>query len=258
MDENLVKKSVQEHYARIALGGQSSCCSGTNDCCGSTTNNLLQITDLFEDAGIQSADLGLSCGLPTFSTEIRPGDVVLDLGSGAGVDVLRAARLVGDGGFVIGVDMTPEMVIRAQQNALSAGYSNVEFRLGDIESLPVHDESVDVVISNCVINLVPNKKQVFREVYRVLRPGGRISISDIVTFGEMPDDIRNDLALWAGCIAGAIDRDLYLSILQECGFINVSINQEVQYDPPELVWETSSKGRNFGIASITVGAIKPQ
>jgi len=213
-----------------------------------------------DDTSVASADLGLGCGMPTQFARINPGDTVLDLGSGAGVDVLRAARLVGESGKVIGVDMTPEMIARAQANAANGGFTNVEFRQGEIEALPVEDSSIDVVLSNCVINLVPDKRQAFREIYRVLRPGGRLSISDMVTYGTMPDEIRQDLTLWAGCIAGAIDRDEYLQIIRDSGFDEINIHQEIQSNPFESGDRTTGERNDqpalFGIASITLGAVK--
>lgn len=259
MDSSVIKSTIQTHYSNIALGKQTGCCGDSSSCC-TPSESLLNIFDPTEEASIQEADLGLGCGMPTQFARINPGDTVLDLGSGAGVDVLRAARLVGESGKVIGVDMTPEMIARAQANAANGGFTNVEFRQGEIEALPVEDSSIDVVLSNCVINLVPDKRQAFREIYRVLRPGGRLSISDMVTYGTMPDEIRRDLTLWAGCIAGAIDRDEYLQIVRECGFDEINIHQETQSDPFESGDRATGEGNDqpamFGIASITLGAVK--
>jgi ubiquinone/menaquinone biosynthesis C-methylase UbiE len=260
MDDKDIKATVQAYYTTIAQGKQQGCCGDSNSCC-TPSNSLLSIIDPTEETIIQEADLGLSCGMPTQFARINSGDTVLDLGSGAGVDVLRAARLVGESGKVIGVDMTPDMVARAQQNASNGGFNNVEFRLGDIEALPVEDGSVDVVLSNCVINLLPDKRQAFREIHRVLRPGGHLSISDMVTFGEMPDTIRQDLTLWAGCIAGAIDKGQYLQIIRDCGFDQITIHQEIKYNPFESPESnpapSSDEQMDFGIASITVEAIRP-
>lgn len=240
MDENNIKTAVQTYYADIAVN-RTSCCADSA-CCSS---DLLQIAD---DPTISEADLGLSCGSPTHTSSLKPGDTVLDLGSGAGVDVFRAAQAVGPQGYVIGVDMTPEMIARARANAEKGGYDNVEFRLGDIEKLPVDDSSVDLVISNCVINLVPDKRVAFKEIFRVLKPGGRISISDIVTHGAVPQDVRQDMALWAGCIAGAVDREDYLAMVEQTGFRNIQIVKSSGYD--------AYRGEGYGIASITFEAEK--
>jgi len=243
MDDQKIKTEVRSHYARIA-SQSGSCCSSSSSCCSDSQSSQ----SVLEDPTIAEADLGLGCGLPTEFAGIQPGDTVLDLGSGAGVDVFRAAKQAGLQGCVIGVDMTPEMIDRARANAIKGGYTNVEFRQGDIENLPVEDNSVDVVLSNCVINLAPDKGRVYQEIYRVLKPGGHFSISDIVTFGKVPDQIRQDLALWAGCIAGAMDRDAYLKVIEENGFSDINIDQFLVYDYP--------KGKDFGIASITVEAVK--
>ena len=253
MDDQVIKTEVRSHYAAIARQAKSSCCSTSpKDCCSSSPSDCCSCspaTDAgVEDATVAAADLGLGCGLPTQYAGIGPGNTVLDLGSGAGVDVFRAAKSVGPTGRVIGVDMTAEMIARARDNAARGGYLNVEFRLGEIEALPVADGSVDVVLSNCVINLVPDKTKAFGEIQRVLKTGGHFSISDIVTYGLVPDAIRRDLALWAGCIAGAVDRDAYLKLIEGCGFSDIQIHQFQVYDYP--------KGEDYGIASITVEAVK--
>jgi arsenite methyltransferase len=250
-DSTQIKKAVQTHYAEIAQNRQAGCCTTSNNDCCSNTSDLIALSTILprEDTTIGEADLGLGCGLPTLYADIQPGDIVLDLGSGAGVDVFRAARLTGPEGRVIGVDMTPEMIARANENAMRGNITNVDFRLGDIEELPVEDATVDVVLSNCVINLAPDKNRVFKEIFRVIRHGGSFSVSDIVTYGDVPDDIRNNLALWAGCISGAIDRDEYLGIIQQQGFTGVTIKKQVDYQQePETA---------YGIASITVSALKP-
>jgi SAM-dependent methyltransferase len=243
MDEKTIKLEVQKHYAAIAQAG-SSCCGGSS-CCDSSAAQpaLVSYAELAADI-VPGADLGLGCGLPTQSAGLRPGDTVLDLGSGAGVDVFIAAKAVGAQGRVIGVDMTPQMLARARANALKGGYHNVEFRRGDIEALPVDDASVDVVISNCVINLAPDKRRVFGEMYRVLKPGGRFSISDIVTHGDVPEAVRRDVELWAGCVAGALDQELYLQLLREAGFQDVRVGQRQDYESPP--------GVDYGFSSITV------
>jgi arsenite methyltransferase len=241
MDENNIKNAVQTYYADIAKN-RTSCCQQINTCCSSDQYQMA------EDSFISEADLGLSCGLPTQTAGLKPGETVLDLGSGAGVDVFRAAQAVGPKGFVIGVDMTPEMIARSRANAEKGGFTNVEFRLGEIENLPVDDESVDLVISNCVINLVPEKGLVFDEIFRVLKPGGRISISDIVTHGDIPEYVRQDMSLWAGCIAGAMDRDVYLKLVEESGFSNIQVRNYIDHD--------AYKGHGYGIASMTFEAEK--
>jgi len=247
MDKTTLKSTVKNHYASVAKGS-SSCC-GTGDCCGdqAAINPLVGYGDLSVNL-VDGADLGLGCGLPTLDAGIRPGDTVLDLGSGAGVDVFLAARAAGPQGKVIGVDMTPEMIARAWDNAVRGGYTNVDFRLGEIEDLPVTADSVDVVLSNCVINLALDKARVFAEIFRVLKPGGRFSISDMVTYGEVPQEIRLDLTLWAGCVAGALDREAYLEIIRQSGFSELHIKDFVEYD--------YLKGENYGLASITVQARK--
>jgi SAM-dependent methyltransferase len=242
MDNITIKTEVRKHYADIAL--QSKSCCGT-DCCGGddAINQLIDYGGLDAEV-VDGANLGLGCGLPTVNAGIRSGDTVLDLGSGAGIDVFLSAKAVGKEGHVIGVDMTPEMIDRARANARKGNYTNVEFRLGEIEHLPVADNTVDVVISNCVINLVPDKRVVYDEIHRALKTGGHFSISDVVTYGEMPESIRNDVALWTGCIAGAMDRDEYLKIIKDAGFSDVVINKFEVYD--------YLKGDNYGAASITL------
>lgn len=196
----------------------------------------------------EGSDLGLGCGTPTRFADLRPGEVVLDLGSGAGVDVFLAAKLVGPEGRVIGVDMTPEMIARARVNAAQAGFANVEFRLGEIEALPVADGSVDVVLSNCVINLVPDKARAFAELHRALKSGGRFSISDIVSFGDVPAEVREDAGLWASCIAGALDKAEYLAAIEGAGFEQVQVHHLEEY--------SQFRGDGYGFASITVGGRK--
>ncbi len=241
MDAIKIKQEVKNRYASIALQG-GGCCGGGGGCCSSEP----QTVSLVDYGPLEAAEgnLGLGCGLPTLYAGIGAGDTVLDLGSGAGVDVFLAARAVGPEGRVIGVDMTPEMIARARENALKSGYANVDFRLGEIEALPVESASVDVVLSNCVINLAPDKRRVFAEIQRVLKPGGRFSISDIVTYGDVPEAVRQDMDLWAGCTAGALDQDEYLGLLQEQGFSGVQVNSRVKFDNPE--------SKAYGFASLTV------
>jgi len=196
----------------------------------------------------EDADLGLGCGDPTADADLQPGQTVLDLGSGAGLDCFLAARRVGPGGYVIGVDMTDEMLARARANADRGGYTNVEFRKGEIEDLPVESGTIDRIISNCVINLAPDKARVFREAFRVLKPCGSMTVSDIVSFGEVPPSIRGDMERWAGCVAGAMDEAAYLGVIRSAGFRSVTVLKRMVYD--------YLRGPNYGFASITVRAIK--
>jgi ubiquinone/menaquinone biosynthesis C-methylase UbiE len=205
---------------------------------------------------VEGANLGLGCGNPTAIGNLKEGEIVLDLGSGGGFDCFLAAKKVGDKGRVIGVDMTPEMLARARENAVKIGTSNVEFRLGEIEHLPVADSSVDVIISNCVVNLSPDKRQVFKDAYRVLKPGGRLVISDVVATTEMPDQMREQAALLTGCIAGAEHIDKIRGLLEEVGFNEVKI--ELKARSKELVsgWFPGSGAENY-VASADIEALKP-
>ncbi len=227
MRDSKVKEHVKRKYGEIAQTG-GSCCP---ECCHSATDIALRIgysqDDLREIP--EASIMGLGCGNPVALAGLKEGETVLDLGSGAGIDVFLAAKKVGSRGRIIGVDMTEEMVVRARASASEYGYENVEFRLGEIENLPIEDSTVDVVISNCVINLSPDKKKVFREAYRVLKPGGRIMVSDIVTEGKMPEEVRRSLDAWAGCIAGALEKDGYLEIMRKTGFKEVKIVSESGY-----------------------------
>jgi arsenite methyltransferase len=226
--EDLVLK-VREKYGRIAEGKDAGCC-GPASACGGETAVSLEIGYGQKDlAKRPEANLGLGCGAPIDPLGLQPGETVLDLGSGAGLDVLLAAERVGPGGRVIGVDMTPAMVARARRHAEKAGVAHVEFREGRLEALPVDDGTVDAVTSNCVINLVPDKAMVFREVARVLKPGGRLVISDILLDGRLPEAIEQDVYAYVGCIAGAIDRRDYLALLEAAGLGGVEILKDVDY-----------------------------
>ena len=227
-----IKKEINQRYKSIASQTGNCCCaSASSSSCydGSTNVDLEKISSELgysdEELGSvpQGSNLGLGCGNPQAIANLKTGETVLDLGSGAGFDCFLAAQQVGDSGRVIGVDMTPEMVSRARANAEKGGFHNVEFRLGEIENLPVADDSVDVIISNCVINLSPDKPRVFAEAYRVLKPGGRLAISDVVAMNDLPDRIKNDLSLYAGCIAGAMPIDELKKILEETGFSEIKI-----------------------------------
>ncbi len=213
---------VREHYAERAR--QSDPCCGpdtTNSCCDS--KNVLYADELLASVPEEVAGFSLGCGDPVTLAELLPGQSVLDLGSGGGLDCFLAARQVGPDGKVIGVDMTPEMIAKARASAARMGVTNVEFRQGFLEDLPVDDNSIDVVISNCVINLAPDKSRVFSEAFRVLKPGGKLSVSDIVTDGPLPDKIKHSLSLWAGCVAGAQDAREYIALMQAAGYAEITL-----------------------------------
>jgi SAM-dependent methyltransferase len=219
---NEVHEVVQERYGAIAEN-RASCC-GPSDCCGDAPNaSLLYEGDLLDGLPLDVTGLSLGCGDPVTIAGLRKGERVLDLGSGGGIDCFLAARQVGPEGYVIGVDMTPAMLAKANANKARMGVTNVEFRQGQIETLPVEDDSIDVIMSNCVINLAPDKGAVFREAFRVLKPGGRVAISDIVTEGEFSDALRADLSRWAECVTGAIDLDHYTALMREAGFTEVAV-----------------------------------
>ncbi len=227
-----IKKQVRQGYAEIADGG--SCCAPTAKTCSCNS----QPQAVSESVGYsveelrsipKDAVMGLGCGNPVALASLKDGEVVLDLGSGGGIDCFLAANRVGSGGRVIGVDMTPEMLDKARGNAAKAGYKNVEFRLGEIENIPAADCSVDVVVSNCVINLSPDKDRVFREAFRVLRPGGRLMVSDIVLTQELPDCVRKSVSAYVGCIAGAIMKQDYLAMVAGAGFVDVEVLEEARF-----------------------------
>ena len=236
-----IKKTVRKRYAAAATSGQS-CCSQSVACCGSQQEaqmNAGLTVGYTEDelkAIPEEANLGLGCGNPSALAGLKQGEIVLDLGSGAGIDCFLAARQVGPAGRVIGVDMTPEMIERARGNAARSGFKNVEFRLGEIENLPVADSSVDVIISNCVINLSTDKPQVFREAFRVLRPGGRLLVSDLVLTKPLPEEISQSLDAYVACVAGALIKEDYLSAIKAAGFIDIKLLTEKVY-PVELLVE---------------------
>jgi len=220
-----IKKHVKKHYAELAKG--TSCCDVPTCCYPSSRTSFAKMIGYSDEELEGLPDSVIStvagCGNPTALADLREGEVVLDLGSGGGIDAFLAAKKVGPKGKVIGVDMTEEMVQLAKENAEKMRAENVEFRLGEIENLPLEDEMVDVIISNCVINLSPNKDKVFREAFRVLKPGGRLLISDIVTQGELPNEIRENLEMWAACVAGALDEKVYLQKIMDAGFEKVEV-----------------------------------
>jgi len=233
MRKEETKKVVREGYAKIARQ-DTSCCGPVSSCCGSTNlaeeiSKSIGYTEEEIKAVPEGANLGLGCGNPVTLASLREGETVLDLGSGGGFDCFLAADRVGQNGRVIGVDMTPEMIEKARENAGKGDYGNVEFRLGEIENLPAADNSVDVIISNCVINLAPDKSKVFTEAYRVLKPGGRLMISDIVLLRELPDFIKNSIEAYIGCLSGAMMRGEYIKSIKAAGFQEVGIVDETSF-----------------------------
>lgn len=274
MESEKIRKFVRDRYAGIASRG-GSCCGSGGDCGSRGTASVLSKGIGYSEEEARSvpegADLGLGCGNPTALASLAVGETVLDLGSGAGFDCFLAARKVGEKGRVIGVDMTPEMIGKAKGNAKKGGFGNVEFRLGEIENLPVADASVDVILSNCVINLSTEKEKVFTEAYRVLRPGGRVMISDLVLTRELPEPVRSSLEAYAGCIGGAIPLPEYIGLMESAGFRDIRIEKEKAFDI--LSDEGEAYGKWFvdafrisleavrdaagSIASVSLSGIKP-
>ena len=259
MEDGKIKKVVREGYAKIAKQS-SSCCAPVNSCCGSTdlAQNISKSIGYTEEelkAVPEGANLGLGCGNPVAMASLREGEIVLDLGSGAGFDCFLVANRVGETGKVIGVDMTPEMLERARENASKGNYANVEFRLGEIENLPVADNAVDIVISNCVINLAPDKRKVFKEAFRVLKPGGRLMISDMVLLKELPDFIKNSIEAYIGCLSGAIMRDEYIGAIKAAGFQEVNIIDETPF-PIECIANAPKVKAIIENLEIPLGKIK--
>lgn len=263
-----LKNAVREKYSEIALqdkdANAASCCGAT--CCSSEVYNIMA-DDYSQLEGYNpDADLGLGCGLPTEFARIEKGDVVIDLGSGAGNDAFIARAETGDSGKVIGIDFTEAMIAKARQNAEARGFNNVEFRQGDIEQMPVSDASADVIVSNCVLNLVPNKAGVFSEIFRVLKPGGHFSISDVVLTGPLPDDLRQAAEMYAGCVSGASQRNEYLDLIARSGFCNTTIQKEKDIVIPDDILSryldpsalAAFREQGSLIRSITVYAEKPE
>lgn len=260
-----IKKVVKDKYSSIAEGKVKSCCS-TSSCCGPADEVIINIQDSYEtqQGYVKEADLGLGCGLPTEYALIKEGETVVDLGSGAGNDVFVAHSFVGKTGKVIGIDMTESMIKKAEENKGKLGFSNVDFKLGEIEKMPLESAIADVVISNCVLNLVPNKVNAFREVYRIIKPGGRFCISDIVIAGDMPEKLQKSAELYAGCIGGAIKQEDYLGIIEKTGFKNVQIKKSKTIELPEEAIAMLGISRDVeefrkrggGIFSITVVGTK--
>ena len=265
--EEQLKEIVRKKYSEIALQDKetnmSSCCGAGG--CSTEVYNIMS-DDYSTLKGYNAdADLGLGCGLPTEYARIKKGDVVVDLGSGAGNDCFIARHETGDTGKVIGIDFTPAMIDKARQNAEARGFNNVEFRQGDIEKMPITSNAADVIVSNCVLNLVPNKDAVIKEIYRVLKPGGHFSISDVVLLGALPAGLRKDAEMYAGCVSGAIQKEVYLELIQSNGFENITIQKEKVITIPDDILKNylspaeilSLKMGSSGIFSITVYAEKP-
>ena len=264
-----LKAVVREKYAAIATQSKeqnaTSCCGATSACCGDDVYSIMADDYSKLEGYDPNADLGLGCGIPTEAAAIKEGNTVIDLGSGAGNDAFVARKIAGDKGKIIGIDFTEEMVGKARENAEKLGFNNVEFRLGDIEDMPVTSGKADVIISNCVLNLVPNKHKVFSEINRVLKPGGHFAISDIVLEGELPAKWKEVAELYAGCISGAIQKKEYLTIVEEAGFNNIQVKKEKRITIPEEILAgylspdevTAYKNSDTSITSITVYAEKP-
>lgn len=262
-----LKELVRQKYSEIALQdketNEASCCG--SGCCSTEVYNIMSDSYDNLEGYNPDADLGLGCGLPTQFAKIQPGNTVVDLGSGAGNDVFIARKEVGESGKVIGIDFTPAMIEKARANAEKLGFNNVEFRQGDIEKMPLTSNVADVIVSNCVLNLVPNKDGVFKEIFRVLKPGGHFSISDIVLVGNLPDNIRNAAEMYAGCVSGAIQKEVYLELIKANGFTSILIQKEKSIVIPDDILSNylsdteleSFRHSDVGIYSITVYAQKP-
>jgi ubiquinone/menaquinone biosynthesis C-methylase UbiE len=266
-DSETIRNAVRERYGQIATEGDLAVAESSASCCGTEPRNscgcgpdaqarTLGYTDADLAAVPKGANLGLGCGNPVAIASLKPGQTVLDLGAGAGFDAFLAARAVGPTGHVIGVDMTPQMVTKARANAKKGNYPQVEFRLGEIEALPVADATVDVIISNCVINLCPDKRPVYREAFRALRPGGRLAVSDVVAREELPDDVKRDLALHSGCLSGATVLTELRTLLNEAGFVDIVIRPKGNTDEVITSWE-SKRGFENKVFAAEVTAVKP-
>ncbi|MCK8490212.1 arsenite methyltransferase [Spirosoma sp. RP8] len=274
-----IKETVRQKYGAIAEqppGGPADAngCCGPTSCCGPEIESNVPIVmaqDYQELNGyVADADLGLGCGLPTQFAQIKPGDTVVDLGSGAGNDCFVARAETGETGRVIGLDMTPRMIDRARKNAKALGFTNVEFVYGDIEEMPLPENLANVVVSNCVMNLVPDKQKAFAETFRILKPGGHFSISDIVLKGELPAGLQQDAEMYVGCVSGAIQKDAYLQLVKESGFTNIQVQKEREITLPDSVLQNYLSAEEIaeyrqqdlvtpdrGIYSVTVFAQKP-
>ena len=268
-NESQIKELVKEKYAAIAEQSQtqnaSSCCGATSSCCGDEVYNIMADDYTKLEGYNPDADLGLGCGLPTEFAKIKTGDTVIDLGSGAGNDAFIARKIVGENGKVLGIDFTEAMIAKARTNAEKLNFNNVEFRLGDIDDMPVTSNYADVIVSNCVLNLVPNKHKVISEIFRVLKPGGHFSISDIVLEGELPAKWKEVAELYAGCVSGAIQKQVYLEMIEAAGFKNVTLQKDKAIIIPDTILASylsaeeiaAYKNGKTKITSITVYADKP-
>lgn len=266
-----LKEKIREKYAAIArdndISSQGECGCGS-DCCETDSSAYTMINEDYSklEGYAPDADLHLGCGVPTEYAGIGEGDTILDLGSGAGNDIFVARTLTGKNGYLIGVDMTEDMVVKARRNTEKLGYENIDFRLGEIEDIPVEDASVDVIISNCVLNLVPDKIRAFQEMYRVLKPGAHFCVSDIVVRGDLPEKIRSAAELYAGCVAGAIDQDEYINLLKETGFHNIKTPKKRIIElPDELLSDyiTDDEIRAFresgsSLVSVTITGVRSE
>ena len=266
-----LKESIRQKYEDVASSGgdaeRSSCCGADTSAEATAQNGIAYMGESYDDADghAAEADLGLGCGLPTEVADLKPGEAVLDLGSGAGVDAFVARRAVGPEGRVEGVDFAPTMVEKARRNADDLGYENTRFHHGEIEALPIEDASFDVVVSNCVLNLVPSKEKAFAETYRALRPGGRFIVSDIVSVGALPEAIREAAELHAGCVAGALPKEEYLSVIQRAGFEGVTVAKERAIELPDAVLRPHLSGDDLrafrtseaSLLSVTVTGTRP-
>jgi len=245
MEKEEIKKIVRENYAKFATKN-TSCCSASQSCCsqksvGREVSSNIGYSAEEMDKVPEGSNLGLGCGNPIALASLKEGEIVLDLGSGAGFDCFLAAEKVGAKGTVIGIDMTPEMIEKAGENAKKGNYKNVEFRLGEIENLPVADETIDIIISNCVINLSPEKERVFREAFRVLKQGGSLLVSAIVLTRPLPDYIKNDMAAYSSCISGAVMKNDYLNKIKNAGFINIEVLDEINYPIKYIISDGTAK-----------------
>jgi ubiquinone/menaquinone biosynthesis C-methylase UbiE len=256
-NDKKVKEMVKDKYAELAVKSQSCCGGGSSKIVGYT---IMQDEYDNQKGYVPEADLKLGCGMPTEYAGIKEGDTVVDLGSGAGNDVFVARALVGEKGSVIGIDFTPEMIAKAEKNKTKLGYKNVQFRLGEIESIPLDNNIANVVVSNCVLNLVPNKEKAFKEMFRIIKSGGHFCVSDIVIRGNLPDELKKSAEMYAGCVAGAIQQEDYLNLLKKVGFVNIEIKKTKTIDLPDEVltqYLSSDQINEFrsskvGIFSITV------
>ncbi len=259
-----LKNLVREKYASIATSPSQGGCCGSS--CGGVEYSFIGDEYQGQKGYVADADLGLGCGLPTEFARIKPGDTVVDLGSGAGNDCFIARAETGPEGRVIGIDFTPEMIARAQRNAQKMGFDNVEFYQGEIDKNPLPDATADIVVSNCVFNLIPNREKAFAETYRILKPGGHFSISDVIVVGEIPEELREEAELYAGCVSGAMEKSEYLDIIERTGFKNIRIQKEKKVEIPGEILDkflSAEKTKSWtdsqvGIFSMTFYAEKPE